>query len=371
MMSKSSKRQRKPSEKVKVSGDDGVEQQLPAQTMWCTVKLENKDGSEKEHLVCSKYLENEDGSQVTLKDLYSFNNVIWVHRKVPYEVTIMETHVKKPTKRRIVDELSHSDSSSDESEEIPERPLKKQKSDEKITEYIPSDNEVETVSQDSAGSLDVQDSVTTPVASHLTQDSTSSPMINGFKVPFATPTHSTNATPNGSGKVTPILNQSTVTTPKAGSQRKYDRDEDVKDRLTRIEKKLDKLITSVSTSTGRIVTDNNDEASSTDATNKKYITDSGVNLLTVRAETPSKYALSLMDIFFTEMEMANSCYCPSKRTKKPPLNSDKVAFLEECIRKKFSIDIKEFEEKYGSVIRRKCMQKCLDKNRTINGIKKE
>ena len=50
--------------------------------------------------------------------------------------------------------------------------------------------------------------------------------------------------------------------------------------------------------------------------------------MSIRAEDPFKYALRLMDVFFTDQEMAELCYVPSKRTKKPGLNADKVAFLE-------------------------------------------
>ncbi len=56
--------------------------------------------------------------------------------------------------------------------------------------------------------------------------------------------------------------------------------------------------------------------------------ENGVNLLTIRAEDPYKYALHLMDILFTDEEMASSCYVSSKRTKKPGLDPARVTVLE-------------------------------------------
>ena len=39
-----------------------------------------------------------------------------------------------------------------------------------------------------------------------------------------------------------------------------------------------------------------------------HLQDNGVNLLVIRAVEPDKYALSLMDVLFTEVEMATYCY---------------------------------------------------------------
>ena len=41
-----------------------------------------------------------------------------------------------------------------------------------------------------------------------------------------------------------------------------------------------------------------------------------------------KYALALLDALFNEDELACSCYAMTKRSKKPPLQNDKVALLE-------------------------------------------
>ena len=59
------------------------------------MELENKDGTTKEDLVCSKYLETENGEPVTLKDLFFESKVIWIHKNVPYEAVILETHSKQ------------------------------------------------------------------------------------------------------------------------------------------------------------------------------------------------------------------------------------------------------------------------------------
>ena len=56
--------------------------------------------------------------------------------------------------------------------------------------------------------------------------------------------------------------------------------------------------------------------------------DKGVNLLTLRASDPEKYALVLMDALFTDNEMAASCYTETKRSKKDPLPADRVELLE-------------------------------------------
>ena len=53
-----------------------------------------------------------------------------------------------------------------------------------------------------------------------------------------------------------------------------------------------------------------------------------MDLLAVRAVNEEKYALQLMDILFTEEEMASSCYVASQRTKKPGLDCAKVRLLE-------------------------------------------
>ncbi len=59
-----------------------------------------------------------------------------------------------------------------------------------------------------------------------------------------------------------------------------------------------------------------------------FLQGNGVNLLSLRAVDPAKYALQLMEVLFTEDEMATSCYIASHRTKKPGLNKQKVLLLE-------------------------------------------
>lgn len=61
---------------------------------------------------------------------------------------------------------------------------------------------------------------------------------------------------------------------------------------------------------------------------KFVIKESGVHLLNLRAPTPSKYALQLMDILFTDEEMSSSIYEVSKRSSKPGLDAEKVQYLE-------------------------------------------
>ncbi len=56
--------------------------------------------------------------------------------------------------------------------------------------------------------------------------------------------------------------------------------------------------------------------------------ENGIDLLTVRAVDPAKYALQLMDVIFTEAEMATSSYISSNRTAKPGLDVTRVALLE-------------------------------------------
>ena len=56
--------------------------------------------------------------------------------------------------------------------------------------------------------------------------------------------------------------------------------------------------------------------------------ENGVDLLKIRAVEPMKYALHLMDVLFTEEEMAESCYTSSSRSTKPGLDQNKIALLE-------------------------------------------
>ena len=108
----------------------------------------------------------------------------------------------------------------------------------------------------------------------------------------------------------------------------------------------------------------------------------------------SKYALQLMDILFTDQEMASSCYVAcTKKTKKPGLDPVRVTLLEgnfyhsyqatctvthfisinndfvyflfiDCVKAKFKYDDSSFQAHAG-IIRRKGTQKCLDKARLL------
>lgn len=60
--------------------------------VWCTVELEYKDGKKKEFFVLSRHLEKENGEKVSRKDLFFGSVLIWMHKKLPYEVTVLETH---------------------------------------------------------------------------------------------------------------------------------------------------------------------------------------------------------------------------------------------------------------------------------------
>lgn len=59
-----------------------------------------------------------------------------------------------------------------------------------------------------------------------------------------------------------------------------------------------------------------------------YLQEQGVNLLNVRGSSADKYALNLMDVLFTEDELATRCYEVSKRTTKPGLDPKRVQLLE-------------------------------------------
>ena len=52
-----------------------------------------------------------------------------------------------------------------------------------------------------------------------------------------------------------------------------------------------------------------------------------MNLLSVRAVTPEKYALALMDCLFEDEKMANSCFCKSKRSTKDALDKTNISLI--------------------------------------------
>ena len=59
------------------------------------------------------------------------------------------------------------------------------------------------------------------------------------------------------------------------------------------------------------------------------IQEAGINFIKdIRASDAGKYALQLMDIIFTDEEMASSIYEESSKSKKPGLDRKRVAFLE-------------------------------------------
>ena len=121
-----------------------------------------------------------------------------------------------------------------------------------------------------------------------------------------------------------------------------------------------------------------------------FLQERGVDLLSIRGTDPSKYAIQLMDILFTDQEMASSCYVAStKKTKKPGLDPVRVTLLEgncyhsyqaictvthfisnnndfvyflfiDCVKAKFKCDDSSFQA-HADVIRQKGTQKCLDK----------
>ncbi len=63
-------------------------------------------------------------------------------------------------------------------------------------------------------------------------------------------------------------------------------------------------------------------------TTRFHLQDNGVNLLTFGITKADKYALALLDALFSEDELANSCYKATDRSKKGPLNEEKISLLE-------------------------------------------
>jgi hypothetical protein len=59
-----------------------------------------------------------------------------------------------------------------------------------------------------------------------------------------------------------------------------------------------------------------------------YTQENGVNLLSLRASTPDKYALILMDAIFDDREMSTRCFKGSARSTKPPLPQEKTKIIE-------------------------------------------
>eukprot|EP00731_Ephydatia_muelleri_P037545 Em0502g2a len=90
-----------------------------------------------------------------------------------------------------------------------------------------------------------------------------------------------------------------------------------------------------------------------------FVTDDGIDLLSIKAVDPSKYALNLMSALFTDEELGSSCYKkrPESKSEKLPFSPSRIALLEECIEKKYG---KETLNKEAATIQKKCNQKCLD-----------
>ena len=53
-----------------------------------------------------------------------------------------------------------------------------------------------------------------------------------------------------------------------------------------------------------------------------------MNLLSIQAIDPNKYALALLEALFTDEELGRSCYAKTSRSTKPPLPAEKIALLE-------------------------------------------
>eukprot|EP00731_Ephydatia_muelleri_P008104 Em0004g442a len=58
-----------------------------------------------------------------------------------------------------------------------------------------------------------------------------------------------------------------------------------------------------------------------------FVTDDGIDLLSINAVDPSKYTLNLMSALFTDEELGSSCYKkrPESKSEKPPLSPSRIA----------------------------------------------
>ncbi len=101
-----------------------------------------------------------------------------------------------------------------------------------------------------------------------------------------------------------------------------------------------------------------------------------MQLLTIRALNPAKYALALMDAIFSDEEMSSHCFACSPRGSKQQLPQEKInlitgilliflvifmtsnrTFLADCIDKKYG---RGAMLKNEHEIKKKCNQKCID-----------
>ena len=63
------------------------------------------------------------------------------------------------------------------------------------------------------------------------------------------------------------------------------------------------------------------------ANKSNLIQSNGVNLLQLRAVNPEMYALALMDALFSDEDMAQCCFIPSKKSVKAPLCENKTKII--------------------------------------------
>ncbi len=62
-----------------------------------------------------------------------------------------------------------------------------------------------------------------------------------------------------------------------------------------------------------------------------------MNLMSISAINPVKYALSLMDALFSDEEMGAKCFSGTSRSNKEALPKEKVKLIEGLLNKKFCI----------------------------------
>uniref|UniRef100_A0A1X7TD73 Uncharacterized protein n=1 Tax=Amphimedon queenslandica TaxID=400682 RepID=A0A1X7TD73_AMPQE len=280
----------------------------------CSIELTKTDGSVKEYTVKASNLEKETGDALTERDLFHGNRVLWKCRGSQYEVKICGTHresTKKSPKRVILDdddvELEDDSADAQKKRKI-DSTLLSQTHDfhdadiacnNVVSTAIEVDNEgnqeLHSDENDNANKLEISQSNLQDDLVFETPPRITTLKMESFTSPFQKNTKTTPSTPTGP----------------------YDND-----RLSRIERKLDSLIKRLKKSRSTCIADEFVEEES------KFITDTGVNLLQIRATNPSKYALQLMDIIFTDEEMSSSVYEASKRSTKPGLNITKVQYLE-------------------------------------------
>lgn len=89
----------------------------------------------------------------------------------------------------------------------------------------------------------------------------------------------------------------------------------------------------------------------------------GVNLQHLKADDPYSYGLRLMDNMFEREEMYRSLLFKSDKSKKPPLNPEKVNLIFKLIDDRFKYD-KDYKKNWDDrIFVRKENQKCRDSMR--------